>query len=179
MSDDDNNGSIIDELLDLADGDDLSGLKTIARQLGKSLDNFDDIPVKSDQVDGFLDLLDALEGYEPTADIYTANNGDKLVYEIEVPGFGEDELHVSFEQSELTIRGNARKHTYEEQDIDDYEQKERELGGFESSYEIPDNYTSPQPTYRKGVMIVEFDYVETDSGELDYGSDDADDEPTA
>lgn len=177
MSDESNNGgSLIDELLNLTDGEDLSGIKTLARQLGQSLDQFDDIPIESDQVDGLIDLLDAFEEYEPTADIYRAQNGECLVYEIEVPGFAEDELHVSFEQSELTIRGNARKHTYDEQDIEEYERQERELGGFEATYPIPDHYTNPQPTYERGVMIVEFEYVETQSGEITFeSSDDSDD----
>jgi HSP20 family protein len=70
---------------------------------------------------------------EPAIDLY--EEGDEVVVKAEMPGMTKDNIHISFADNVLTIRGEKKKE--EEDQGKDYYRAERVYGAFVRSIVLP------------------------------------------
>jgi HSP20 family protein len=88
----------------------------------------------------------------PAADVYDGER--ELLIELEVPGFGEDELHVTVSDQTLTIAGERREEAEtKEKTLRLHERLERK---FERRFALPAAVEGEYVTaeYRHGVLTV-------------------------
>ncbi len=91
--------------------------------------------------------------WAPPVDI--AQTTDKLVFQVEVPGFKRDELHLSVENGSLTLEGERKfeKETKEKS----YHRVERSYGRFYRSFALPADVdaSNVSANLSDGVLTVE------------------------
>jgi HSP20 family protein len=108
-----------------------------------------------------LDLLDQrirrmLPGFglstAPSADVY--EHGDEYVVELEVPGYGRDELEVEVIDHTLTVKGERREET--EETARTMRVHERLATTFERSFMLPAEVDTEhlEAAYGKGVLTL-------------------------
>jgi HSP20 family protein len=90
--------------------------------------------------------------FMPTADVF-ARNGD-LVVKLDLPGVDPTDIHVKFEEGELTVTGErkADKEVKEE----GYYRKENTYGYFERHMSVPKGIkdTEIKAEYDNGVLLI-------------------------
>jgi HSP20 family protein len=90
--------------------------------------------------------------FMPTADVF-ARNGD-LVVKLDLPGVDPKDIHVKFEEGELTVTGErkADKEVKEE----GYYRKENTYGYFERHMSVPKGIkdTEIKAEYDNGVLLI-------------------------
>ena len=100
----------------------------------------------------FLD--DALTSgtWAPPVDV--AEEGDKIMVKIEVPGMEEKDLKVNFEDGLLTVSGERQ---FERKDERNYHRIERSYGSFTRQFSLPRSVDGGAITaeYRNGVLEIE------------------------
>ena len=90
--------------------------------------------------------------WAPAVDV--AEEGDKIVVKIEVPGMEEKDLKVNFEDGMLTVSGERQ---FERKDTRNYHRIERAYGTFTRSFSLPRSVDANAITasYRNGVLEIE------------------------
>ncbi len=90
--------------------------------------------------------------WAPAVDV--AEEKDKILVKIEVPGMEEKDLKVHFEDGILTVTGERQ---FERKDERNYHRIERSYGTFTRSFSLPRSIDANQitATYRNGVLEVE------------------------
>src|ERR1044071_10359667 len=105
----------------------------------------------------FLD--DAVQGgaWAPAVDV--AEETDKIVVKVEVPGMNENDLKVSFEDSLLTISGERQ---FERKDDRNYHRIERTYGSFVRTFSLPRSVDANRisANYVNGVLEIEIPKLE-------------------
>jgi HSP20 family protein len=100
----------------------------------------------------FLD--DAVQSgtWAPPVDV--AEEPDKIVVKVEVPGMNENDLKVSFEDGLLTISGERQ---FERKDDRNYHRIERTYGSFTRTFSLPRSVDAGSITahYINGVLEIE------------------------
>lgn len=100
----------------------------------------------------FLD--DALTSgtWAPPVDV--AEEGDKIMVKVEVPGMEEKDLKVHFEDGLLTVSGERQ---FEKKDERNYHRIERSYGNFVRTFSLPRSVDASAITasYRNGVLEIE------------------------
>lgn len=88
----------------------------------------------------------------PSIDV--RENDKEIVVEAELPGMEEKDVHLSFREGVLSIRGEKKSEREEKQD--DYHLTERSYGSFERSFRLPDTVEvdKANATFEKGVLKV-------------------------
>ncbi len=88
----------------------------------------------------------------PAADIYDAD--DELVVELEVPGFGENELEIEVSNHTLTVKGERKEEKETKEKA--LRLRERLETTFERSFVLPIEADSEHltATYGKGVLTL-------------------------
>ena len=88
----------------------------------------------------------------PAADIYDAD--DELVVELEVPGFGENELEIEVSNHTLTVKGERKEERETKEKA--LHLRERLEATFERSFVLPTEADSEHltATYDKGVLTL-------------------------
>lgn len=82
----------------------------------------------------FLDGMGIVPASVPAADVYETDT--EFVYEVEVPGFSEEELTVEASDHVLTIRG-TRAETKEQEEGKTFRLQERLEKSFERRFQLP------------------------------------------
>lgn len=100
---------------------------------------------------GFDDALTS-GTWAPPVDV--AEENDKIMVKVEVPGIDEKDLRVNFEDGLLTVSGERQ---FERKDTRNYYRIERTYGTFTRTFSLP---RSVDPTgivanYRNGVLEIE------------------------
>jgi HSP20 family protein len=83
---------------------------------------------------------------------------EKAVYvKAEIPGLNEKDLEVTLEEKMLTISGEKKEETTEENKDKNYRHCERKFGSFSRSIEMPDGIKadSVKASYKNGVLDIE------------------------
>lgn len=105
----------------------------------------------------FLD--EAMQGgtWAPAVDV--AEETDKIVVKVEVPGMNEKDLKVSFEDGVLTISGER---LFERKEDRNYHRIERTYGTFERTFSLPRSVDAAKisANYVNGVLEVEIPKLE-------------------
>ena len=100
----------------------------------------------------FLD--DAVQGstWAPAVDV--AEETDKIVVKVEVPGMNESDLKVNFENGVLTVSGERQ---FERKDDRNYHRIERTYGSFVRTFTLPRTVDANAITasYKNGVLEIE------------------------
>jgi HSP20 family protein len=97
---------------------------------------------------------DALKSgtWAPPVDV--AEDGDKIVVKIEVPGIGEKDLKVNFEDGLLTVSGERQ---FERKEDRNYHRIERTYGSFLRTFTLPRSVDASaiSASYTNGVLELE------------------------
>jgi HSP20 family protein len=105
----------------------------------------------------FLD--DAIQGgsWAPAVDV--AEEQDKIVVKVEVPGMNENDLKVHFEDGLLTVSGERQ---FERKDDRNYHRIERTYGSFVRSFSLPRSVDANKiaASYVNGVLEIEIPKLE-------------------
>lgn len=106
----------------------------------------------------FLD--DAVQGsstWAPAVDV--AEETDKIVVKVEVPGMNENDLKVSFEDGLLTVSGERQ---FERKDDRNYHRIERTYGSFVRKFTLPRSVDAQKigANYVNGVLEIEIPKLE-------------------
>ena len=105
----------------------------------------------------FLD--DALESgtWAPPVDV--AEDADKILVKIEVPGMNEQDLKVSFEDGLLTVSGERQ---FERKDDRNYHRIERTYGSFVRTFSLPRSVDAGKiaASYVNGILEIEIPKLE-------------------
>ncbi|HEV2721748.1 MAG TPA: Hsp20/alpha crystallin family protein [Thermoanaerobaculia bacterium] len=105
----------------------------------------------------FLD--DAVQGntWAPAVDV--AEETDKIVVKVEVPGMNENDLKVNFENGVLTVSGERQ---FERKDDRNYHRIERTYGSFVRTFSLPRSVdaTKIAASYVNGVLEIEIPKLE-------------------
>src|SRR5437763_2172844 len=90
--------------------------------------------------------------WAPAVDV--AEEGDKILVKVEVPGMDEKDLKVTFEDGMLTVTGERQ---FEQKDERNYHRIERSYGTFTRSFSLPSTVDAAQivANYRNGVLEIE------------------------
>jgi HSP20 family protein len=90
--------------------------------------------------------------WAPPVDV--AEEGDKILVKIEVPGMDEKDLKVHFEDGMLTVTGERQ---FERKDERNYHRIERAYGTFTRSFSLPRSVDANLITanYRNGILEIE------------------------
>src|SRR3954454_24238880 len=95
--------------------------------------------------------------WAPPVDV--AEEKDKMLVRVEVPGMNENDLKVSFEDGLLTV---SAKREYERKDDRNYHRIDRTYGSFTRTFSLPrtvdGNAISAQ--YRDGILEIEIPKLE-------------------
>lgn len=75
--------------------------------------------------------------WRPVVDIF--EQGDSIVVECELPGVERDKIDIQVEDDRLTIRGERREETKEEDEERDYYRSERRFESFQRVFSLPGN----------------------------------------
>lgn len=107
-----------------------------------------------------LNVLDDERGsgtWVPAMDI--AEENDRLLIRVEVPGVEEKDLKVNFEDGLLMISGERE---FERKDDRNYHRIERSYGSFSRSFTLPRNVDSNKisATYKNGILEIEIPKLE-------------------
>lgn len=91
--------------------------------------------------------------WSPAADLYETE--DAYVVELELPGFGRDDIEVTMEEGILTIAGERTLDAAREADT--YHLRERSVGRFSRSFSLPSalDPNEVEARFADGVLIVE------------------------
>lgn len=90
--------------------------------------------------------------WAPPVDV--AEEGDKILVKVEVPGINEKDLKVNFEDGLLTVSGERQ---FERKDERNYHRIERTYGSFVRTFNLPRSVdaTSIKASYVNGVLEIE------------------------
>jgi len=90
--------------------------------------------------------------WAPAVDV--AEEKDKLLVKIEVPGIEEKDLKIHFEDGILTVTGERQ---FERKDERNYHRIERAYGTFTRTFSLPRSVDANQITasYRNGILEIE------------------------
>lgn len=122
------------------------------RQLRKLERQLDDLVGGSDGETN--DRNAGLTRWSPRVDVY--EEGNDLVFQLDVPGINKDNLDVSVDNNQLVISGERR----EEKDVEDknrnYFRSERVYGTFQRSFALPETVDADQidASYDDGVLKI-------------------------
>src|ERR1041385_7263042 len=100
----------------------------------------------------FLDDAMQSGSWAPPVDV--AEETDKIVVKVEVPGMNENDLKINFEDGLLTISGERQ---FERKDDRNYHRIERTYGSFVRTFSLPRSVDANAITasYVNGVLEVE------------------------
>ena len=100
----------------------------------------------------FLDDQLPSGNWAPAVDV--AEEKDKLLVKIEVPGIEEKDLRIHFEDGILTVTGERQ---FERKDERNYHRIERAYGTFTRTFSLPRSVDANQITasYRNGILEIE------------------------
>ena len=100
----------------------------------------------------FLDDSLTSGTWAPPVDV--AEEGDKIMVKVEVPGMEEKDLKVHFEDGLLTVTGERQ---FERKDERNYHRIERSYGSFVRTFSLPRSVDVNAITanYRNGVLEIE------------------------
>jgi HSP20 family protein len=90
--------------------------------------------------------------FVPAVDVY--EDEQTLVLKLEVPGVNEEDLHVSVEDSTLTVQGE-RKFEKEEKE-ENFHRIERRYGSFTRTFKLPSivDTDKVEAGYEKGILKI-------------------------
>jgi HSP20 family protein len=90
--------------------------------------------------------------WAPPVDV--AEDNEKILVKVEVPGVDEKDLKVNFEDGLLTISGERQ---FEQKDDRNYHRIERSYGSFVRTFTLPRSVdtTAIMANYRNGVLEIE------------------------
>ncbi|HUJ16064.1 MAG TPA: Hsp20/alpha crystallin family protein [Thermoanaerobaculia bacterium] len=105
----------------------------------------------------FMDDELTTTAWAPPVDV--AEESDKLLVRVEVPGMDEKDLKVNFEDGLLTITGERQ---FEKNDNRNYHRIERSYGSFVRAFSLPRTVDASKitATYRNGVLEIEIPKLE-------------------
>jgi HSP20 family protein len=105
----------------------------------------------------FLD--EALQGNTWAPPVDVAEEADKIVVKVEVPGMNENDLKVNFEDGLLTVTGERQ---FERKDDRNYHRIERTYGSFVRSFSLPRSVDAAKisANYVNGVLEIEIPKLE-------------------
>ena len=100
----------------------------------------------------FVDDELASGTWAPAVDV--AEENDKIVVKVEVPGVDEKDLKVHFEDGILTVTGERQ---FERKDDRNYHRIERAYGTFTRTFSLPRSVDANQITanYKNGILDIE------------------------
>jgi HSP20 family protein len=95
--------------------------------------------------------------WAPPVDV--AEEKDKIIVRVEVPGMNESDLKVSFEDGLLTVSGERQ---FERKDDRNYHRIERTYGSFTRTFSLPRTVdaNSIGANYRDGILEIEIPKLE-------------------
>ncbi|HJT16145.1 MAG TPA: Hsp20/alpha crystallin family protein [Thermoanaerobaculia bacterium] len=95
--------------------------------------------------------------WAPPVDV--AEEADKLLVRVEVPGVDEKDLKVHFEDGLLTVSGERQ---FEKRDDRNYHRIERSYGSFVRTFSLPRGIDANKITaaYRNGILEIEIPKLE-------------------
>ena len=95
--------------------------------------------------------------WAPAVDV--AEEGDKILEKVEVPGVDEKDLKVNFEDGMLTVTGERQ---FERKDDRNYHRIERTYGSFVRSFSLPRSVDANKiaASYVNGVLEIEIPKLE-------------------
>ena len=93
------------------------------------------------------------------AAVDVAEETDKIVVKVEVPGMNENDLKVSFEDGLLTVSGERQ---FERKDDRNYHRIERTYGSFTRTFSLPRSVDAQKisASYVNGVLEIEIPKLE-------------------
>lgn len=98
-------------------------------------------------------------GWVPPVDIYEDTNNE-LVLKAELPDMKREDIHVTFENNVLTLKGERK--LSEDIKRDNFQRMERYYGSFTRSFTLPATVDGARITasYKDGVLTVRLPYRE-------------------
>src|SRR5690348_820922 len=95
--------------------------------------------------------------WAPPVDV--AEEADKILVRVEVPGMNENDLKVHYEDGLLTVSGER---TFEKKDDRNYHRIERSYGSFVRSFTLPRSVdvNKISAAYRNGILEIEIPKLE-------------------
>ncbi len=96
-----------------------------------------------DELFGDLDRLSAtpFRTLTPYSGVDVYEDGDNLVYEVEMPGVTRDEIKVRLEDNHLIVSGEIKRN--EQVDENQYLSMGRRYGQFQRAFRLPEGHVEP------------------------------------
>lgn len=90
--------------------------------------------------------------WNPPVDI--AEHDDTFVVRMELPGVSRDDVKISMQQNQLTVRGEKKRET--ETKKSDFQRVERCYGSFQRTFTLPSVVKAEKidATYRDGILTI-------------------------
>lgn len=100
----------------------------------------------------YLDEAVTASTWNPAVDV--AEESDRLLVKVEVPGMDEKDLRITFEDGLLTVSGERQ---FERKDDRNYHRIERAYGSFTRTFTLPRSVEAGQivANYKNGVLEIE------------------------
>jgi len=126
-------------------------------KMGISRLNNSDITLSNLFDDFFRMVPTHIYSYEPIPKIDVKEDEKAVYVKAEIPGLDEKDLEVTLKDNMLTISGEKKEETSEEDKEKNYRYCERRFGSFRRSIEMPDGIKtdSVKASYKNGVLDIE------------------------
>jgi HSP20 family protein len=99
--------------------------------------------------------LDRPAGFVPAVDVYERD--EKLLFDVELPGVGADDVELEVEKGVLTVKGERKSERKSEDE--GTMRLERSWGAFTRAFKLPDTVDpdSAHADMKDGVLTISFD----------------------
>ena len=125
------------------------------RSRGSALDSLLGMSREMDRLVGAVwpEIENGISWPMPTEIVET---NDELRFEVEMPGFREEDIDVTIENNVLTISGEKKQEHEEGREGSEYRMVERRYGRFQRSFTVPPTVRGEetQASYENGVLKI-------------------------
>lgn len=124
-----------------------NNLRTLQREIDRVFDSF--FPTRhTEETEESSKAV-----WAPRVDLSETDNLYRI--ELDVPGMNRDDINISYQDNQLTVSGERREETTEEDS--DYVRVERSFGHFYRSFRLPKtiNADDIEASYNNGVLTID------------------------
>jgi HSP20 family protein len=127
----------------------------VTRNRGSALDSLLGMSREMDRLAGTM-WPDVDGGTVPVMPAEVVETGDEIRFDIEMPGFRNEDIEITLENNVLTVAGEKRMQREEDRKESDYRLFERRYGRYQRSFTVPPTVRGEacEAHYENGVLCV-------------------------
>lgn len=127
----------------------------VTRNRGSALDSLLGMSREMDRLAGTM-WPDVDGGTVPVMPAEVVETGDEIRFEVEMPGFRNEDIEITLENNVLTVAGEKKMQREEDRKESDYRLFERRYGRYQRSFTVPPTVRGEacEAHYENGVLLV-------------------------